>query len=108
VEGSSVHPNLQQSTQTICWYIYSVNVVFKFLYVMLYNCHHPFGFLKGDEFLDYWSDHNCVRKKFSPWRLLLMFLICIYTKHKQTAIMSFMQCKMLKMCSVSCGKRAQP
>jgi len=52
VEGSSVHHNLQHTVQRVCWYIDSMNIVFTFLYALLYVCHHPLGFLKGEEFLD--------------------------------------------------------
>jgi len=36
----------------LCWYVNSMNIVFTFLYVVLYNCHHPLGFLKVEEFRD--------------------------------------------------------
>ena len=101
MDGSSVYHNLQQSMQTVCWYIDSMNIEFTFLSAVFYNCHHPLGFLKGEEFLDYWNNHNRVRKKSSPWVLLFMFLILLYTKPKQKAINSFVQCKMLKR-DVSC------
>jgi hypothetical protein len=46
----------------LCCYIDTMNIVFTFLYVAFYNCHHPLDFLKGEEFMDWWSSHNCVRK----------------------------------------------
>ena len=42
----------------LCQYIDTLNIVFTFLYAIFYNCHHPLGFLKGEEFLDYWSSHK--------------------------------------------------
>jgi hypothetical protein len=96
--GTSLPP---KSMQTICWYIDSVNIVFTFLHAVFYNCHHPLGFLKGDKFLDYLSSHNRVRKKSSPWRLLVIHVFKLYRKPKPTAIISFMQCEML-IINVSC------
>ena len=52
MEGSSLHRNLQQSTETICWYVDLMNIVFTFSCAVFFNCHHPLGFLKGEEFLD--------------------------------------------------------
>jgi len=73
-----------------------VYIVFIFLYALFYNCHHPFGSLRGEEFLDQWRSHNGVRKESSAWRfLLVVFLNCIYRKLKQTAIFSFMECRIL-------------
>jgi hypothetical protein len=34
------------------WNMDWVNIVFTFLYAVFYNCHHPLGFLKCEEFLD--------------------------------------------------------
>jgi hypothetical protein len=78
VEGSSVRRNLQQSTQTVCWYVDSLNIVLTFLYVVFYDCHHPIGFLKGNKFLDYLSSHNVVRKKSSQWRLLVIYVLKLF------------------------------
>jgi len=88
--GSTVHSNLQHSTQ-LCWCIDTVNIVFTFLYAVFYNCHHSLGFLKGGEFMDWWSSHNC-----EEIRVLHgdMFFNCYCRKPKQTVI-SFMQCEML-------------
>jgi len=36
----------------LCWYIDSMNIVFTFLYAVLYNCHLHLGSLQGLEFLD--------------------------------------------------------
>ena len=36
----------------LCWYIDTVNIVFKLLYAVFYNCHHPLGFAKGKGLLD--------------------------------------------------------
>jgi hypothetical protein len=55
----------------LCWYIDTVNIVFTFLYVVFYNGNHHLGFLRGEEFLDYCSGHNRVRKNSSVWRLFL-------------------------------------
>ena len=63
---------------------------------MFCNCHHTVGFLKGDEFVDYLSSHDRMRKKSSPWSLLDMFLNCLCRNPKQTAGIIFMQC----MCPV--------
>ena len=71
-----------------------MNIVFTFLYAVFYNCHHPVSILKGKEFLDDCRAHNHVRKNSSPWRLFVG-RVCLYRKHKQTAIISFMQCEML-------------
>jgi len=65
------------------------------------NCHHSVGFLEGDEFPDYLSSHGRLRKKSFPWSLLVMFLNCLYRKPKLTAIIIFVQCKML-IIDVSC------
>jgi hypothetical protein len=75
-----------------------VNIVFILLYAVLYNCHHPVGVLKGEEYLDWWSSHNCVRRKSSGWSLvvcLLWVFSCLYIRPTQTAIVSFVQCEML-------------
>jgi len=78
VEGSSVHHNLKNSTQRVCWYIDSMNIVFTFLNAVFYNCHHPLGFLKGNEFLDCLSSHNVVRKKSSPLMLLVIHVFKLF------------------------------
>jgi len=31
-------------------FIVRTRIVFTFLYTVFYNCHHPLGFLKGEEF----------------------------------------------------------
>jgi hypothetical protein len=62
----------------LCWYIDTVNIVLMFLYAVFYNCHHPLDFLKGKEFLDQWSSHNCVRKKSSAWRLFLSHVLELF------------------------------
>jgi hypothetical protein len=67
-----------------------MNIVFTFLCAVLHNCHHPLGFLKGEEVLDYWSSHNHVRKKSSPWRLLSVLCSAKCLKY---------------VCPVSCEKR---
>jgi len=77
-------------------------IVFIFLYAVFYNCHHPFGSLRGEGFLDQWSSNNGVRKESSAWRLFVgCVLNCLYRKLKQAAIFSFMQCKILTI-DVSC------
>ena len=35
----------------LCLYIYTMNIVFTFLYSVFYNGNHLLGFLKGEEFL---------------------------------------------------------
>jgi len=51
VEGSPVHCNLQQSTQTALL-VYTMNIVFTLLCGIFYNGNHPLGFPKLREFLD--------------------------------------------------------
>jgi len=46
-----------------------MNISLTFLYEIFYNGNHPLVFLKGKEFLDWWSSHNYVKKKIYPWRL---------------------------------------
>jgi len=36
----------------LCWNIDWMNIVITLLCAVFYNCHHPLGFLKGEEFLD--------------------------------------------------------
>ena len=66
------------------WCIDSIYIVFTFKYVLLYVCHHSLGFLKGEEFLDYWSSHNRVRKKRSPWSLLVNHGFKLFVQKTQT------------------------
>jgi hypothetical protein len=60
VEGSTVISNTVQSQ--LCWYIDKMNVEFTFLYAVFYNCRYPLGFLKGEQFMDWWSGYNLARK----------------------------------------------
>jgi len=86
-----------------CWHIDLVNIVFTFLYALFCDGIHPSGFLKCEEFLDYWSSHNRVRQKSSHGGcMLVMFLNCSYINLKQTAVISFMQCK-LRIIVVPCS-----
>ena len=57
-----------------------MNIVFTFLCAGFYNCHHPLGFLKGEEFLDYWSSHNGVKRNSSACRLFVshVFELLVY------------------------------
>jgi len=61
-----------------------MNILFTFLYAVFYNCHHPVGFLKCDEFLDYWKNHNPARKKSSQWRLLVILVFKLFRYKTQT------------------------
>jgi len=61
-----------------------MNIVFTFLYAVFYTCYHPLGFLKGEEFLDYWNSHNHVRKKSSAWRLLVIHVFKLFMYKTQT------------------------
>ena len=66
-----MHSNLQH--RHLCWYIDTMYIVITVLYAVFYNCHHPFGFRKGEEFLDQWSSHNGVRKESLHGGCLLCF-----------------------------------
>ena len=72
-------------------------IVFTFFHAVFYSCHHSLGLVKGKEFLDWWSWHILVRKKGSAWRLFdgPVLKNSLYRKCKQTAVISFMQCKIL-------------
>jgi hypothetical protein len=69
--SSSVHRNLQHVHRRLCWCIDLLNIVFTFLWAVFCDDIHPLGFLKGEEFLDWWSNRNHVRKKGSSWRLFV-------------------------------------
>jgi len=61
-----------------------MNIVFTFLYAVFYNSNHPLGFQKGEEFLDYWSSHNPVRKNSSPCRLFVIHVFELFMYETQT------------------------
>jgi hypothetical protein len=67
-----------------CWNIDWVNIVFTFVYAVFYNCHHPLGFLKDKEFVDYLSSHNRVRINCSPWRLFVIHIFKLFMQKPQT------------------------
>jgi hypothetical protein len=94
---------LQQNGTYFLNNLHTMYIVFTFLCAVFCNCHHPLGFVKGEEFRDCWSRNNGVSKEGSVWRLFIgyVFKKCLYRKCKQTATVSFMQCKMLTI-DVSC------
>ena len=71
-----------------------------FIYSVLYLSS-PFRFSESEEFLEPWSRNNGVRKKSSAWRLFGGRIIKLLIYKTKTAIVSFMQCRML-IIHVSC------